>query len=337
MLHGGTNFGFWAGANYSDKYEPDVTSYDYDAPLDERGRPTPKYHALRELIRKHLPPGETLPELPPPLPAIAIPELRLAEEASLWTNLPAAERALMPAPMEFFYQNHGFILYRSRVPAHASGRLTITELHDYANVYLDGALAASLFRGLHQDSIDVPAVDPPQRLDILVEGMGRINYGPRLVDRKGITERVTLGGMTVMDWEVFPLPFDAAYLAALRFGPPDPAAPPGKFFPRRVQFDAVGDTYLDMSGWSKAWSGSPQPGPVLEHRPPAAAVPAGAVHEAGRQRGRRLRVAPHRPRLSAASPTSGSRRPIQPTKARRGTKRSSPFVTDHFSLINCHW
>ncbi len=251
MLHGGTNFGFWAGANYSDKYEPDVTSYDYDAPLDERGRPTPKYHALRELIRKHLPPGETLPELPAPLPAIVIPELHLTEEASLWANLPAAARSPMPAPMEFFYQSHGFILYRSRVPAHASGRLTITELHDYANVYLDGALAASLFRGLHQDTVDIPAADPPQRLDILVEGMGRINYGPRLVDRKGITDRVTLGGMTVMDWEVFPLPFDAAYLAALRFGPPDPAAPPAKFFRGAFNLDAVGDTYLDMSGWSK--------------------------------------------------------------------------------------
>ncbi len=81
--------------------------------------------------------------------------------------------------------------------------------------------------------------------------MGRINYGPRLVDRKGITERVTLGGMTVMDWEVFPLPFDAAYLAALRFGPPDPAAPPARFFRGAFSLDAVGDTYLDMSGWSK--------------------------------------------------------------------------------------
>lgn len=255
MLHGGTNFGFWAGANHSDKYEPDVTSYDYDAPIDERGRLTPKYHALRELIQKHLPPGDALPEPPPPLPAITIPEMRLTEEAPLWANLPPAVRAPQPAPMEAFGQNHGFILYRSRVPAHAGGRLTLTELHDYANVYLDGALAASLFRGLHQDSIDVVAADPPQRLDILVEGMGRINYGPRLLDRKGITERVTLGGMTVMEWEVFPLPLDAAYLGSLRFGPPDPAAPPAKFYRGVFRLAATGDTYLDMSGWSKgvAW------------------------------------------------------------------------------------
>jgi beta-galactosidase len=138
MFHGGTNFGFWAGANFSDKYEPDVTSYDYDAPLDEMGRPTPKYFAIRDLLARYQPKGTELPRLPRPVPTIEIPAISFDESASLFDNLPAPVRSPQPGPMESYGQNHGFILYRTKLLGHRGGKLTVTDVHDYASVYVDG-------------------------------------------------------------------------------------------------------------------------------------------------------------------------------------------------------
>jgi len=251
MFHGGTNFGFTAGANFSDRYEPDVTSYDYDAPLDEMGRPTPKYFAIRDALAKFQPKGAVLPGLPTASPAIEIPEIAFRESASLFDNLPAAVHSPQPRPMEAYGQNHGFILYRTRLAGARSGKLALTDLHDYANVYVDGAYAGSLDRGRKETTLDIPKSDPPHRsLDILVEAMGRINYGPLLLDRKGITDRVTLNNMTLMDWEVYPLPMADDDLAGLKFGAA-PASSPANFFRGSFELREAGDTCLDMSGWTK--------------------------------------------------------------------------------------
>jgi beta-galactosidase len=251
MFHGGTNFGFSAGANFSDKYEPDVTSYDYDAPLDEMGRPTPKYFAIRDLIKSFLPKGTVLPDLPAPLPAVEVPAVTFTETTGLFDNLPEAVRSPQPRPMETFGQNHGFILYRTRLVGHHSGKLAMTEVRDYASVYVDGAYLGALSRTRKESTLDIPKADPPPKsLDILVEAMGRINFGPLLLDRKGITERVTLDNMTLMGWEVFPLPMADDDLAGLKFGTA-PATRPGNFFRGRFDLPEVGDTYLDMTGWKK--------------------------------------------------------------------------------------
>jgi beta-galactosidase len=251
MFHGGTNFGFWAGANFGDKYEPDVTSYDYDAPLNERGEPTAKYFAIRDLLRRYQPKGTLLAELPGPVPAIEIPEITFTESASLFDNLPDPIRSPQPRPMESFGQNHGFILYRTKLVGRRSGRLEITDLHDYANVYVDGRYLGALDRARDESAIDIPASDPPHgSLDILVEGMGRINYGPLLLDRKGITDRVTLGRMTLMTWDVHTLPMEGEDLARLKFGSGTPREP-AVFYRGTFDLQAVGDTYLDMSGWRK--------------------------------------------------------------------------------------
>jgi beta-galactosidase GanA len=251
MFHGGTNFGFWAGANFSDKYEPDVTSYDYDAPLDEMGRPTPKYFAIRDLLVRHQPKGTELPELPRPVSTIEIPSIPFDESASLFDNLPPAVRSPQPGPMESYGQNHGFILYRTKLLGHRGGKLMATDLHDYASVYVDGKFLATIDRTKNETAVDIPKAEPAnESLDILVEAMGRINFGPRLIDRKGITERVTLNNMTLMTWDVHGLPMDEEYLASLRFGgrPPDK---PANFFRGRFDLQETGDTYLDMTGWKK--------------------------------------------------------------------------------------
>jgi len=252
MFHGGTNFGFTAGANFSDRYQPDVTSYDYDAPLDERGRPTPKYAALRELLGKYQPEGTTLPDVPDPLPLIEIPDIPFAQSTSVFDNLPQPFASPQPKPMEYYNQNSGLILYRTKLVGHHGGKLTLTELHDYANIYVDGKYVGTLDRTKNETTIDIPGSDPPaQRLDILVEGMGRINYGQHMIDRKGITDRVTLNGMTLMDWDVFKLPMEGRNLAALKFTSKSPTDTPGQFFRGTFDLSDLGDTYLDMSQWKK--------------------------------------------------------------------------------------
>jgi beta-galactosidase len=251
MFHGGTNFGFWAGANFSDKYEPDVTSYDYDAPLNEMGQPTPKYFAIRDLLQRYLPKGTKLPDLPRPVPTIEIPAISLNESASLFDNLPAPIRSPQPGPMESYGQDHGFILYRTKLLGHRGGKLTVTDVHDYAGVYVDGKFLGTIDRTKKETAIDIPKAEPAnETLDILVEGMGRINFGPRLIDRKGITERVTLNNMTLMTWDVHNLPMGEDDLRLLKFGG-RPADRPANFFRGGFELQETGDTYLDMTGWKK--------------------------------------------------------------------------------------
>jgi len=252
MFHGGTNFGFTAGANYGDRYQPDVTSYDYDAPLNEIGQPTPKYMAIRELLAKYQPEGTKLPDLPAPLPAIEVPPIPLAQTTGLFDNLPVPVPSVQPKPMEYYGQNTGFVLYRTKLVGHHSGRLRITELHDFANVYVDGTYLGSLDRGKAENQIEIPATEPPaQMLDILVEGMGRINFSQYMIDRKGITDRVTLGGMTLMNWEVFKLPMEGRTLSSLKFKAGDSSEAPGAFFRGSFDLAEPGDTYFDLSAWKK--------------------------------------------------------------------------------------
>lgn len=250
VAHGGTNFGYWAGANAfkPTEYQPDITSYDYDAPIAENGTPKPKYFAIRKLISQYV---KNIPELPAPIPSIEIPSFKLIPGASLWENLPKALYAPQPKPMEAYGQNSSFMLYRTKLIGHKSGSLTITEPHDYATVFLNGKYVGSIYRDGGNWTIPLPkseVKDPV--LEIFVEGMGHINFAQYMIDRKGITDRVTLNGMTLMNWETFLLPFDSAYLTQLK-----PLAKttekPGIFFKGSFDLPETGDTYLDMSNWKK--------------------------------------------------------------------------------------
>src|SRR5205814_556869 len=113
MLHGGTSFGFSAGANYprGGPYQPDISSYDYDAVLDEAGRPTPKYEAIKEVLTRYLPPGR-FAELPPAQGGIDVARFRLRECAPLAQLLGSPVQAKLPATLEGLGQNHGLLLYR---------------------------------------------------------------------------------------------------------------------------------------------------------------------------------------------------------------------------------
>ena len=251
VIHGGTNFGFTAGANSGGKgYEPDVTSYDYDAPINEQGQPTQKYYALRNLISSYLPKGSMLPEIPKPINTIEIPEIQMNVFTSVWSNLPEPIKSVQPVPFETLDQNQGYMIYKTKLIGHKSGKLVISELHDYATVFLNGNYIGKLDRREGIMSIDLPKSDIKYpELEIFVEGMGHINFAQHLIDRKGITERVTLNGMTLMNWEIYKLPMDEVYLSDLK--PSDKIEKPGIFFKGVFIIKDLGDTYFDLSDYSK--------------------------------------------------------------------------------------
>ena len=247
MFHGGSTFGFMNGANQSAVYKPIISSYDYDSPLDEAGRPTGKFFALRDVIKKYLPAGTALPELPAPLPMIEIPRLELKESASLFSALGRPVKSERPQPMEAVGQNYGFILYRKRLDRAAKGTLEITEARDYALVYQSDKRLGVLDRRLKQNSLNVE-LSTAAPLDILVENMGRVNFGPHMVtDRKGITEKVMLGGEELRGWEIYPLPL--ADLSRLKFSAKSKTGP--AFYRGALKLNSIGDTYLDLRGWGK--------------------------------------------------------------------------------------
>ncbi len=191
MTHGGTNWGHWAGAN-SPGFAPDVTSYDYDAPISESGQITPKYHALRKTLGKYYN-GKKLPAIPVSIKTVAGPEFKLKEVAPLFSNLPEAKEDAEIRTMEEYDQGFGSILYRTTLPGLEAGSiLTVNDPHDFAQIFIDGKYIGKLDRRLSEKNIALPKVKAGAQLDILVEAMGRINFGRAIKDFKGITDKVTV-------------------------------------------------------------------------------------------------------------------------------------------------
>jgi len=254
VIHGGTNFGFTAGANSGGKgYEPDLTSYDYDAPVNEQGRATAKYMALRKLIGSYLPKKAKLPPIPEPVPVMSLPEIELRPFTSLWDNLPVPVHSVQPEPFETFGQDYGFMLYSTRLIGHKSGKLTVTDVHDYATVFLDGKYIGTLDRRLGINTIELPSTESGNPvLELFVEGMGRINFGNAMVDRKGITDRVVLNGMTLMNWDVYGFPMNDEFISGLKASGNIPVKP-GMFFKGSFSLDKTADTFIDMTNFIKGF------------------------------------------------------------------------------------
>ena len=247
LFHGGTTFGFMNGANIDhDQYSPQTTSYDYDAALDESGRPTPKYFAFRDLIAKYT------HATPPPVPrsdsVIAIPPFTLSRSTSLWTQLGHPVHVERPLSMEALGQSYGYILYRTTVAGPAHGMLMVRQVRDYAQVYVDGVSAGTLDRRLGQDSLPIVLPSSRATLDILVENSGRVNFTKALRDeRKGITQSVSFAGRELLGWDVFLLPMSEMPRLSIAEGQVNGPA----FYQGTFKIADVGDTYLDMHGWGK--------------------------------------------------------------------------------------
>lgn len=248
MFHGGTDWGFMNGANASEKtYEPQTTSYDYSAPLDEAGNPTPHYYALRDLFAK-FEPDVNLPPVPESIPLIPVAPFRLTRSASLWKNLPAARHSEDPLHFEDFEMETGYMLYRTRIHGPVKGTLDIGGARDYAVVYVNRREVATLDRRLGQHEANLDVTSKSARLDILVEDTGRINYGHLFpTDRKGLIFPVTLNGVKLQGWKNYPLRM--AEPTVKHWKSRETAGP--AFHRGTFTLDKVGDTYLDVSALGK--------------------------------------------------------------------------------------
>ncbi|HKJ31036.1 MAG TPA: beta-galactosidase [Balneolales bacterium] len=254
MFNGGTNFGFTTGANYGNKFEPDVTSYDYDAPLNEMGHPTPKYYAIRKAIQQRLPSGVSLPKVPGIPATIAIPPIHFNKSVSVLNALPASINIAQPRPMEELGEDDGYILYQTKLRGATHGLLKVLNIHDYATVFLDGKFIGTLDRSERRDTLSIPSTkDPHPTLDILVEAMGHINFGDHIIDRKGITKRVLLNHMVLMNWKAYKLPMSNSYLENLKFKNSSRGQHQGTFFKTSFHLNKTGDVYFDMSQWKKGF------------------------------------------------------------------------------------
>lgn len=249
MFHGGTSFGWMNGANMDKTpYEPDVTSYDYDSALDESGRPTQKYFLFRDAIAKAT--GNVPPPIPAVDPPVAVPAVELKQSASLWQNLPDRVRTDHLLTMEDLDQAYGYILYRTFATDAVRGDLVLDQLHDYAQIYLNGDLVGTLDRRLNQNTLPIDIRVPRSRLDILVENTGRVNFTTAIRgERKGITKQVTLAGKPLTGWQIYPLPMNEPERLPFNAAPCTGSC----FYRGSLQVDLPGDTFLDTSQFTKGF------------------------------------------------------------------------------------
>jgi len=254
MFHGGTSFGFMNGANSDGtNYEPDTTSYDYDAPLNESGQPTPKFMAFREAIERVT--GKKPRALPEPIPAQSYAISSRDESASLWNNLPAPTESDHLLTMEDLNQAYGYILYRTQIANGATGELAIDGLHDYAQVYIDQKLVGTLDRRLGRTSLALPPILGKATLEILVENSGRVNFTKVIrTERKGIVGSVSIGGQHPAHWQIYSLPL--ADVARLHFRKGVCEGPCFYRYSMTTQTSSarnkvLPDTFLDTHGLSK--------------------------------------------------------------------------------------
>ena len=191
MTHGGTSFGHWAGAN-SPGFQPDVTSYDYDAPINEYGHTTPKYFELREMMAKHND-GKKLPAVPKaPMPLISVPTFKFTEYKPLVYGYTKKTVEQAPKTFEEYDMGWGTMVYVVSLPANDKPSTLTGEFHDFAQVYLENKYIGKIDRVKNEKSLDLPAMPNGGKLTIVVEGMGRINFGRAIKDYKGIVGNVTI-------------------------------------------------------------------------------------------------------------------------------------------------
>jgi beta-galactosidase len=249
MFHGGTTRAFMNGANCYDTsyYQPQISSYDYDAPLDEAGNATDKFMQFRSVIQKHV--EGTLPNVPAPKKTIVIPPVTLNAEANIFSILPTPVISKTPLSFEKLHQAYGYVLYRTTLTNAKSGVLSIKELRDYGIVFVNGKRQGTLNRMLKEDSLQIQIPSGKATIDILVENLGRINFGPNLLkNEKGITNKVLLNGKLLTNWQMFSLPMKTVHQTRYnnQSKPGVPAIKRGAF-----TLQETGDTYLDMRSWGK--------------------------------------------------------------------------------------
>ena len=244
MAHGGTSFGGWTGCR--NPFVPNVTSYDYSAPIDEQGRPAASFMKLRERQLKYLNPGEKIPSMEEAttIPVYGYGKVALKRTKNLGDLIAREERLERPQYMEKLNQGFGLVSYETTIGPEDGGLLTVENLHDFGYVAVDGKRVGIYDRRHRGAKVKLEAAKDGKQhtLAILVEAMGRINSSHGMEDRKGLDGKVTLGKKELKGWTAKLIPIDPDFGAKGVYK--------GEF-----EVKEVGDTYLDMSAWTKgiAW------------------------------------------------------------------------------------
>ena len=250
MFIGGTNFGFTSGANHYERFAPDVTSYDYDAMLTECGDITPKYMAVREVIKKHI--GEDLPEIPANREKKAYGKFKLTESEGFFSalcELATPVHADVPRCMEKYGNGYGFIAYRTVLNRdYEDVVLSFERIGDRAQIYINDNLVDILYiNDRLETKISAKAGDV---LTVLCENMGRTNFGPKMMFKKGIAGRCLLDKRIHFNWDVYTLPMNN--LDKLSFD--------GKAFNEKTAFykgyfniENPKDTFLKLPNFTKGF------------------------------------------------------------------------------------
>lgn len=285
MFHGGTNFGFMNGANYHDEQRCTVTSYDYDALLTEAGDLTEKYHLVKDILKKY----EHKIKKHKNHKYFSVKEskkmnygdVEFIEYGTFKENLDLISKhytSPYPLTMEELDQDYGFILYKTTIKGKLEAlKLNLQEVRDRALIYLNGEYQGVIDRNNKQEIL-LSADGPESTLEILVENMARINYGPLLKDPKGITEGVRIGNQFLFNWDIYTIPLKD--IENIKYGNGNKEEYP-TFYRGSFEVKEVGDTYLDFEGWEKGvvfingfnlgryWKAGPQkrlylPAPLLK-------------------------------------------------------------------------
>lgn len=265
MTHGGTSFGHWAGAN-SPGFAPDVTSYDYDAPINEYGQTTPKFFELRKTMEKYND-GKKLPAVPKPAAdIISVPTFQLTEYAPLGYGVDTAVASREVKTFEDMDLGWGTMVYKTRLPEiKTKSLLTLNDGHDFCQVYVNGNYIGKIDRVKNEKTLTLPPVERYSDLVIVVEAMGRINFGRAIKDFKGITNSVTLNAeidgndvtWDLKNWAIETYPDDYA-TAVKAFKRRKEGAKVGLsllsksgYYRGYFNLKKAGDTFLNMENWGK--------------------------------------------------------------------------------------
>jgi len=253
MFHGGTNFGFTAGANHVNGiYLPLITSYDYGAPLTENGEITKEYTKMKKLLEDYQNIGETiLPPIPKKNKKARVNKIKFKAYSKLIYSLGSDPKiSSMPLPLEEYGLNSGIIVYKTTLRGQKNGTMMIEAPHDIAHIYLDGDYIRTIKRNDKKYSFTLPKVKTENpELIIIIEVLGRINFGPELMDSKGITKYVTLNEVNVMNWEVYPIPFTEEFLAEIPYNNNMVYNEPA-FFAATFKVRTTGDIHLKLKKWT---------------------------------------------------------------------------------------
>ncbi|HAY3536226.1 TPA: beta-galactosidase [Elizabethkingia anophelis] len=255
MTHSGTNFGFYAGGNYDKDHDimPDITNYDYDSPISEAGWITPKFNAIRNVMKEHV--NYTIPEPPTPLPVISIPEIKLNQSADVFAYIhknikPVKSTKLLT--FEELNQSFGYILYTVKIPKAVKGKLEVPGLRDYAVVYVNNKKAGILNRAVNTYNLEYIDIPAGAELQLMVENLTRVNYGAEMItnSRKGIIAPVKINGEDINgEWQMYQMPLDQMPRIndiAVKAAENKPA-----FYASSFNLNETGDTFIDMRNFGK--------------------------------------------------------------------------------------